>query len=311
MQRSSRNQPLVSIGMPVYNGGSTIAQAINSILNQTFQQWELLIIDDGSTDHTFETAASFKDSRIVVMRGENKGLSARLNECVSLAKGNFFARMDQDDVSYPRRLQCQVEFLLDHPDVDLVGGSVVVFRNDGTAYGARRSPLIHEQICAHPWRGIPIAHPTWMGKTEWFLENQYRRDSPRMQDQDLLLRTYQKSRFASMSQIVLGYREDSLSLKKILRTRWEMCGMMVRIAREQHMFATAALGIIGLATKGFVDTLAICTGLNYRLLRHRASDISAEEKREWNSVWEQVRFTSDNIRVDQRSRDDASQGALI
>ena len=259
----------------------------------------MLLIDDGSTDISFEIAASFDDPRILVTRGENKGLSTRLNECVSRAKGRYFARMDQDDIAYPGRLQCQLEFLLNHPEVDLVGGWVAVFRNDGAAFGTRRSPLKHEQICSHPWRGIPLAHPTWMGKAEWFLSNPYRADAPNsMQDQDLLLRSCQKSRFATVPEIVLGYREDSLSLSKILLARWDMCKMMVRVAREQRSFKSAALGIISLAAKGMVDTITIATRLNYYILRHRATPIRREEEIEWRAVWESVTLAVDEFKTD-------------
>ena len=149
IQTSFQNQPIVSIGMPVYNCAGTIAQAICSILNQTLKDWELIIIDD-STDNTLEIIDTFADPRIIVTKGDGKkGLPARLNECISKAKGRFFARMDGDDIAYPGRLQCQIEFLQSHPEIDLVGGWVVVFRNDGTALGARRSPLAHEQICGY------------------------------------------------------------------------------------------------------------------------------------------------------------------
>jgi glycosyltransferase involved in cell wall biosynthesis len=295
--------------MPVFNCAATIAQAISSILNQTFKDWELLIIDDGSTDNTIDIAACFDDPRIILTKGgENKRLPTRLNECVNWARGKYFARMDADDIAYPGRLECQLDFLLSHPDVDLVGGWVVVFRNDGTVFGARRGPLTHEQICAHPWKGIPMAHPTWIGKAEWFRRNPY--DTPRQkfdtQDQDLLLRSHQKSRFAIVPEIVLGYREDSLSLSKILLARRDTCKTMVRIAREEHRFTTAALGIIGLVFKGLVDTIAVCTGLKYHLLRHRASAISAEEEIEWHTVWDQVRRSSSNLGVGRKLLNDAS-----
>ena len=308
MQTSSQSQPMISIGMPVFNCADTVALAICSILNQTLADWELLIIDDGSTDNTLKIVALFDDPRIIVTHGENnKGLPDRLNECVSKARGKYFARMDGDDIAYPERLKCQLEFLQSHLDVDLVGGWLVVFRKDGTAFGVRRGPLIHEQIGAHPWKVIPIAHPTWLGKTEWFLRNQYRSDAFRNQDQDLLLRTHLKSRFAIVPEIVLGYREESLSLSKILLARRDMCKTMIRIASEQHRFVTAILGIASLIFKGMVDTIAIGTGLKYRLLRYRAFTIGTEEQREWNTVWEQVGLTFDHLKSDTK----ASQGTAV
>jgi glycosyltransferase involved in cell wall biosynthesis len=282
--------------MPVFNGAETIAQAICSILNQTFGDWELLIIDDGSKDNTFEIAASFDDPRIIVTRGENKGLGARLNDCIDRAKGKFFARMDQDDIAYPRRLQCQVEFLRSHTDVDLVAGWLVVFRNDGTAFGTRRSALTHEQVCARPWRGIPLAHPTWMGKAEWFRLNRYSSDAIRMEDQELLFRTHRNSRFATVPEIVLGYREDTLSLRKLLISRKNLCKVLFNNGVKRHQFLSATIGIVAHAAKGLVDTFAICSGLNYRILRHRARLIRLEEEKDWRSVWEQTKATSDKYR---------------
>jgi hypothetical protein len=258
-----------------------------------------------------EIAASFGDPRIIVTTGKNKGLSTRLNECVSRARGTYFARMDQDDIAYPGRLQHQLEFLQNHSEVDLVAGWVVVFRNDGAVYGVRRGPLTHEQICAHPWKGISMAHPTWMGKAEWFRCNPYRTDAPRTQDQDLLFSTYQKSRFAIVPEIVLGYREDSLSLSKILLARRDMCKMMIRISFEQHKFTTAALGIGTLIAKGLVDIFAISTGMKYHILRHRAQAIRDEENKEWSSVWEQVRRTSDSLLADKKCLPDISQSTTV
>jgi hypothetical protein len=294
--------PVISIGMPVYNCAGTIARAIASILNQTLAEWELLIVDDGSTDSSWEIAASFRDPRVVVKRGAaNRGLPVRLNECVSLARGRFFARMDGDDIAYPERLQCQLESLRSHDEVDLVGGAVVVFKEDGVAFGTRRAPLRHEQIAARPWSGFPMPHPTWMGRTEWFLRNPYSPDALQNEDQALLFRTHRSSRFANVPQIVLGYREDGLSLKKILRARMAMGKMMIRACRRPEMVANAALGVAGLAAKGLTDTIAIGTGLGYSVLRHRAGSIRPEEASEWRSVWERAGRVAGDCRARQEN----------
>lgn len=285
----TQNLPIVSIGMPVFNCERTISQAIRSILNQTFQSWELLIIDDGSRDNTFSIAMSFRDPRILVIRGgDNRGLPERLNECIQRGKGRFFARMDGDDVAYPERLERQVALLDKQPELDLVGGWVVIFRDDGTAFGARRGPITHRAICAHPWTGIHLAHPTWVGKMEWFRRNPYRTDAVRMEDQDLLFRTFTGSRFAAVPQVVLGYREDSLSLRKLLVARQQLCKLLLRQGLERRQWSNAAVGIAAHVAKGIADTVAILSGLNYRILRHRALPILQDEQDEWRSVWKQV-----------------------
>lgn len=283
--------------MPVYNCARTIAQAISSILTQTFTDWELLIIDDGSTDNTLNIVLSFDDPRIIVTRGgENKRLPTRLNECISKASGMFFARMDGDDIAYPGRLQCQLEYLQSHPDVDLLGGWVLVFRNDGTALGARRGLLMHEHMWAHPWKGVLMPHSTWIGRIEWFRRNLYR-TVPASEDQELLFRTYQKSRFATVPQIVLGYREDRLSLRYLLTMRLNVCKNVVRNAIQRRRFTNAALCIASEAAKGLTEAVAICTGLNHRMLRRRAMPIHGDEAREWHSVWEDVGLACEKHRA--------------
>ena len=311
MQISSHYQPAVSVGMPVFNCAGTIAQAISSILNQTFDDWELLIIDDGSTDNTVEIAKSFDDPRIIVTRGgANKRLPARLNECISSAKGRFFARMDGDDIAYPGRLQCQLEYLQSHQAVDLVGGWVVVFRDDGTAFGAVRGPLSHEHICAHPWKGMTVAHSTWMGKIEWFRRNRYPTVAA-SEDQELLFRTYQKSRFANVPTIVLGYREDTLPLRYHLIQQWYVSKSIIRNASQQGRLMSAGVGIVRQVAKGVIYTFAICTGLKYHVLRHRARALRNDEDRDWRSVWEQVRSTVDKFGARHLALSDLSQNTSV
>src|SRR5579884_4124620 len=128
--RVTVNRPsLVSIVMPVFQCESTIAASVRSIVAQTYQNWELLIIGDGCTDRSLDVAADFRDSRIqIIAHKKNVGLSARLNEGVALSRGEYIARMDGDDICYPTRLTAQINFLESHPEVDLLGSSIVLFR---------------------------------------------------------------------------------------------------------------------------------------------------------------------------------------
>jgi glycosyltransferase involved in cell wall biosynthesis len=259
---------------------------MRSILSQSCKDWELLVVDDGSTDGTLEIAKEFSDSRIRVVAGdEHLGLPAQLNRAVQMAHGKYLARMDADDIAYPSRLEQQLAFLKSHPDVDLVGGSMAVFKNDGTLLGLRRLPASHAEICARPWAGFPMAHPTWMGRIEWFRQNPYRTDAVRMEDRELLFRTYSHSRFGNIPQVLLGYREDSLSLGKLLLARKNTCKLAVEYAREQRKFALAGRVIAGQLGRVVVETLALSTGIGYRILRHRALPPTAAEEEEWKRVW--------------------------
>ena len=217
--------------------------------------------------------------------GQSKGLPVRLNEAIGLAGGGFYARMDGDDVCYPGRLELQLEFLRSHPEVDLVGGGLLVFGKGGRVIGRRIPPESHREICRRPYSGFPMAHPLFFGKASWF---QIWRYSPQVRfgcDQDLLLRSYRSSRFANLPDVLLGYREERVMLRKCYRYRISMCrGLVAR--PESGSLSRRALGIALHAAKFMADTLAVSTGLRYHLLRHRARPVTGAEAAEWREVWQ-------------------------
>ncbi|AFY86731.1 hypothetical protein DSM107010_36680 [Chroococcidiopsis cubana SAG 39.79] len=279
-------KPLVSIGMPVFNCEQVLTSAVNSIVNQTYQNWELILIDDGSKDKTLEVANSFSDPRIkVISDGLNLKLPRRLNQAISLSKGKYFARMDGDDISYRERLQLQVEYLEKHPKVDVLGTQILVFDGEGNPRGKSVSKVSHVEICSRPWAGFSLAHPTWMGRTEWFRKNQYRTRAIRMEDYDLLLRTYNISCFACLPNILLGYRIESLSLKKILTARYNISTALLEKAftEQKYLFA---FGVVEQGFKALVDTFAITTSLNFQILRHRIGEtLDESELVQWQQVF--------------------------
>jgi glycosyltransferase involved in cell wall biosynthesis len=281
--------PVVSIGMPVYNCKKTLAIAIRSILNQTFQNWELLIIDDGSTDGTIEVARSFTDARLTVIAdGEHKGLVTRLNQAIERSRGEYFARMDGDDVAFPNRLRRQVEFLMEHATVDLVGCGILVFGDDGRVLGSRRVVENHAEICRRPWAGFNLPHPTWMGRMEWFRSLRYDAKAIRAEDQELLLRSYSRSCFSCLPEIHQGYREGQLVLHKILRSRCSLAIAVFRYFFGRRQYFTATWGAVEQCAKALADVFAISTGLNHQILRHRARPVRAEIVECWSAVWAQI-----------------------
>lgn len=277
--------PVVSIGMPVRNCEKTLSIAIRSILNQTFPHWELLVVDDGSSDGT-AAAAGIEDPRIRVMAdGFHAGLPARLNQAVRLSRGKYFARMDGDDVAFPERLARQVRYLEAHPEVDLVAASVLVFKGEGEVIGQRTMREPHAWICRRPWGSFPMAHPTWMGRREWFQANPYSPAAVRSEDQELLLRTYRHSRFAGLADVLLGYREDRLLLGNLCRGRIHYVKAVVRQAAADREYTQALAGLAGHSMRLLADVMAITSGLDYRILRHRATPAPEEVVAKWNSVW--------------------------
>lgn len=280
--------PLITIAMPIRNCEKTIAPAVRSVLNQNFQDWELLVICDVSTDGTLAELNRFQDGRIKVLHdNHSKGLPASLNEAIDLAKGEFFARMDGDDVSYPKRLELQLDYLRSHPEVDLVGGGVLVFEKEGRALGKRMPPENHQDICRKPYAGFPMSHPTYFGKTAWFRRYGYRESAILCEDQDLLLRAFQTSHFANLPQVVLGYREQ-LDLMRILRNRRFWAGIVLKEYSRNGQLVIGWRGVLGQYLKSLVDIVAVVTGLKYHLLRHRAMPAGSEEVLQWQQVWRTV-----------------------
>ena len=280
--------PLVSIGISVYDCQATIGSAVRSVLNQTYENWELILIDDGSQDNTLTIIKQFNDDRIrIYSDGCNKGLPDRLNEAVALSKGKYFARMDGDDICYPTRLALQVDFLEKNPDIDLIGSRVLIFKENGLIVGTYPFCEKHSEICRRPWSGFYLPHPTWMGKGRWFRENRYCTKANRMEDQELLLRTFHHSRLYCLPEFLLGYRQSNPSLKRIVTGRYNFIHFLLK--KSIHELRIIYLwGCIGQMIKGTVDAFSISTGLNYKILRHRALPVSASDAETWERVWAEL-----------------------
>jgi glycosyltransferase involved in cell wall biosynthesis len=271
--------------MPFYNAERTIGASIRSILPQSHSNWELLLCDDGSTDASRELARAFDDPRIVVWGDHQRlQLGARLNECIDRARGEYIARMDADDIAYPRRLEKQLSFLEDHPDVDLTGGCAVVFADGGAPLGKRNYPAAHTDIARRPLHWFKLMHPTFMGKTSWFRRYRYRADAIRCEDMDLLFRARAGSRFANLPEIVLGYRQGSLDLRKCLRGRWMWFHCSGRYLNATERLRVGAME----AFKSCWDVLTVAAHADAAWLRSRYAALNENELREWRQVWDSV-----------------------
>ena len=250
--------PLVTIAMPVYNAGKYLRLAVLSIVNQTFEDWELLIVDDGSTDFSLESIKDIEDSRIrILWDGENKGLAARLNECIDQASGKYIARMDQDDVSYPERLERQIETLRGDNSLDLVAVRAITIDESNAVTGLFPFFLTHQEICANPWMGFYFPHPTWMGKIEWFRKYRYAMPGPFFcEDQELLLRSYRDSKFATVNEVLFGYRvRAKINRQKMLKTRRTILSIQLRYfghARQWFYAFMAVAAFLGKAGNDLV-----------------------------------------------------------
>lgn len=197
---------MVTIGLPFYNAEKYLALAIESIQAQTYTDWELLLLDDGSTDNSLSIAQSYaqKDSRIKVISDEkNKNLATRLNELPSLAQGLYLARMDADDIMHPARIERQLTILETHPEIDVLGTNAYII-NDENAVTSTRYPLTPKNTLT---RVKSFIHPTIIAKKQWFLENPYDTKALRMEDAELWYRTHSKYHFVRLNEPLMFYRE--------------------------------------------------------------------------------------------------------
>ena len=280
------NAPLITIAMPIFNAGCYLRSAVLSIVNQTFSDWELLIIDDGSTDNALQSINDIKDSRICVLRdGLNKGLAVRLNEAIGIARGRYFARMDQDDVSYPDRFAKQLKLLQNDQSLDVVAASAITISDGIEVTGLLPCPISHEKICARPWQGFCFAHPTWLGKTEWFRKFKYAIPGPYFcEDQELLLRSYNESKFGGTKEILFAYRVRAVrNLKRVLKTRWTLFVIQVRFFICSSKFTFVVLSALVFFALIMRDLWWHCRQ-EIKFLRRLPLIIDTKTRRKWEKI---------------------------
>lgn len=202
-------QPLITVLMCVHNGRDYLSAAIGSICRQTFGDFEFLIIDDGSTDGSADLLAALDDPRIRLVRNPvNLGLTRSLNRGLDVARGRFLARMDGDDISEPDRLQSQVRFILDHPDIGLLGTSRTLIDETGRTIAHAPAVCDDRSIRFKSLLGNPFAHPGMMLRMETLRRHHLRYDEsfPTAQDYDLWVRMLAVTAGANLPQPLLRYR---------------------------------------------------------------------------------------------------------
>lgn len=222
----SQPLPSVTVGIPFFNCAPFLADALRSVFAQTHQNWELLLIDDGSTDASLEIAQSIDDPRVrVISDGVNRGLAARLNQIAFEAKHDLIARMDGDDLLHPLRLEMQLRQLVHHPNADLVGSGTYSVTRDCVLQGKRslnvQYPLLNEVLAGRSG----IIHASSVYRKEWILRHPYDPSVRRSEDYELFVRAASAGDLKSITiaDPLYIYREDlNISRQKLLSSyRWE------------------------------------------------------------------------------------------
>jgi len=206
--------PLVSVVMPAYNAGDFLCPAVDSILSQTYKNFELIIVNDASTDGTSKILNSYKksDKRVKVFTNKTKhGVSKSASLGISKARGEFIARMDADDIASPNRLQKQVTFLLKNKSVVAVGGQCELIDKNGVKIGEKRFPTDDKHIKSMIFANVPLQQPTLMVNRSltpadftW-----YDKDFSSAEEIELIFKLFRLGEVRNVKDVVLKYRMHS------------------------------------------------------------------------------------------------------
>lgn len=281
--------PLVTVGVPFFNAGATLLDAVRSVFGQSFSDWELILMDDGSTDGGLELARSITDPRVrVYSDGRNLKVTTRRNQIVQLARGKYFAWLDADDMMHPDRLRKQVEFLDRSPLVDVVGTGMYIVGADGHVVG-KRLPWAGGKPSCKPSE-CPLWQGTVMGRAEWFRQNLQDPNLQRAADMELWLRTGPYSHFANLPEPLYFYTElESFSPGKYRRA-WRCTREVIRRYGPRLVGRlNARKEILKGYLKVAIYTGAYYSGLHRVLLRRRSLPISPEEKRAAEAALDRIR----------------------
>jgi glycosyltransferase involved in cell wall biosynthesis len=275
------NNPLVSITSAFYNTGTIILDMVRSVFAQTFKDWELILLDDGSTDNTLAIVKQIDDPRIRIESNKrNMGAAVSLNRLTCLARGKYIARMDSDDMCSPLRIQKQLEVIESDANTDVVGTGILYLNSDVQPVGYALPPFEHNEICCEPYRCIHICHGSLLAKKEWFLKNKYNEKLSRSIDYELFLRTYMNSKFANVQEPLYFYRlEQSYSLKKQFKSRLLSANFILKHYKDNlHSPVKGLCYSFMQFAKLMTEAGLITIGAKQRLLSRRFVPLNSENK---------------------------------
>lgn len=217
-----KKKPLVSVIMPVYNTGSFLVDAIESILNQTYKNFEFIIINDASTDNSLKIIKKYAeiDKRIKIINNKKRlGLAKSLNKGIKISKGEFIARMDSDDVSFKNRLEKQIKYLKRDQNLIAVGSQVKIIDNLGKIIGKKQLPTDYKSIKNFAFKFNPVSHPTLVIKREKLPKDFvfYDQKSEGAEDLNILFKLINYGKVENLKDYLLKYRihGNNFSFNKI------------------------------------------------------------------------------------------------
>ncbi|HWY11544.1 MAG TPA: glycosyltransferase, partial [Bacteroidia bacterium] len=215
---STEKLPLISVVLPVYNGEGYLRESVDSILNQTFSDFEFIILNDGSTDRSEDVILSYKDPRIKYHKHLNCGLAATLNKGIDLAKGKYIARQDQDDISLPERLQKQIDFMESNPTVALLGTNAEIINEKSQSLQRFLNHAANSDILKFDLLfDNPFVHSSIMfRKAVIEISGNYMVSKEFFEDHNLWSRMARQAPIANLPDCLVKYREVSTSISRTI-----------------------------------------------------------------------------------------------
>lgn len=217
--------------MPVHNSENYVQASLNSIIDQTYDDFEIILIDDNSQDKTLSIVKSFKDQRIKIIRNKRRrGVAGSLNIGLKYAKGEYIARMDSDDIARANRFKEQVRFLDTHPEVILVGSWVNIINENGKIISEKKQPVTYESVLENIMKYNPFIHSTVMFRKNILLSiGAYENDLDGAEDYDLFLRVAKKYPVCNIPKKLLSYRVHKGNITLSSMKRVERAALQARV----------------------------------------------------------------------------------
>ena len=246
--------------MSVYNGMPYLKEAIESILIQTYRNFEFIIVDDASKDNTWPYLKSLRDKRIKLIKNEkNFGLAASLNKALKKAQGDYIARMDADDVSLSTRLETQLRFLEKNSNIDMCGSFVEVIDERGKLIGKIKKPTLDSQIKKKLFWLTPLLHPTWFARKELFIKLKgYDPEWDYVEDFEFLTRA-KDFQMANIPKYLLLFRsqKERRSQKTIEKIYKNSLRLRQKVFKEQKL----GIGYLPILIRSYISTYLFPTRL--------------------------------------------------
>lgn len=274
----SDNKNLVSIGIPFYNSAGFLKDAIRSVFAQTYNEWELLLVDDGSNDNSLTIANLINDPRVRVFSdGKHQGLISRLNQIIGLSSGKYLARMDADDIMHPQRLAQQVGYMISNPQIDVVGTAMYSLGQAYSIIGKRSAQPQAKNSSQERVKGF--IHVSVLAKKEWFVAHKYDQGFERAEDQELWARTYRVSNFAELKIPLMYVREiDSVTLSKYAQSARSMRRIFLSYGRKEEGLIVSLWKVFLSYLKVFLYAIFGAIGIQDNLVKVRNFPLSQDEK---------------------------------